>query len=219
MKVLDKGFVTIIDHMGSDLSVVNAARISLGKRHEEFDETDSQLIRYLAEHDHTSPFRSCMVTFHIKAPIFVLRQWMRYRIGSEWNEISGRYVEFEPEYHVPEVFRTQSKSMKQGSDGELTGEANRLAGEFFKASCAESFRTYKMLLGMGVAKEQARMVLPLGLYSEVYWTASLQTIAHFLTQRLDPHAQWEIREYAKAVKDLVTPLFPESLSALVKFSS
>ena len=216
MRVLDKGFVELIDHMGSDLSVVNGARISMGKRKEVFDDKDAGLINYLAEHDHTSPFRIPHVVLHIKAPIFVMRQWMRYKIGSDFNEISGRYVEFEQEYYVPKVFRSQSKNLKQGSDGELTMADAIRAEQVYLRSCRNAFASYEDLLEVGVAKEQARMVLPLALYTEVYWTASLQAVAHFLLQRLDPHAQWEIREYAKAVKELILPLYPNSLNALLE---
>ena len=216
MQVLDKGFVELIDHMGSDLSVVNGARISMGKRKEVFDDKDACLINYLAEHDHTSPFRIPHVVIHIKAPIFVMRQWMRYKIGSDFNEISGRYVEFEPEYYVPEVFRTQSKDVKQGSDGELVSTDLIYAATSYKNACEMSFGIYNVLIANRVAKEQARMVLPLAIYTEVYWTASLQAVAHFLNQRLDPHAQWEIREYAKAVKELILPLYPNSLNALLE---
>lgn len=216
MQVLDKGFVELIDHMGSDLSVVNGARISMGKRKEVFDEKDAGLINYLAAHDHTSPFRIPHVVLHIKAPIFVMRQWMRYKIGSDFNEISGRYVEFEPEYYIPEVFRTQSKDVKQGSDGELHGAMAMAVGVDYETVCNLAFDVYRVFVGNGVCKEQARMVLPLALYTEVYWTASLQAVAHFLKQRLDPHAQWEIREYAKAVKELVLPLYPHSLNALLE---
>ena len=120
--VLDRGFVKLVDHMGSDLSVVNAARVSFGKRKEAFDEADGKLIDYLAQHDHTSPFRHTALTFHVKAPIFVFRQWMKHRIASEFNEISGRYVEFpEDEFFVPETFRRQAKVNKQGSEGEVEG--------------------------------------------------------------------------------------------------
>ena len=127
IKVLDKGFVRLIDHMGSDLSVVNAARVSFGKRKEAFEEGDAKLIGYLAEHEHTSPFRHTALTLHVKAPIFVFRQWMKHRIGSEFNEISGRYVEFpEDEFFVPETFRKQAKVNKQGSEGEIDAGEPRL---------------------------------------------------------------------------------------------
>lgn len=216
MQVLDKGFVELIDHMGSDLSVVNGARISMGKRKEVFDEKDAGLISYLAEHDHTSPFRIPHVVLHIKAPIFVMRQWMRYNVGCSWNEVSRRYVDTDPEFHAPSGWRTQSKNLKQGSDGVLTMADCVRAERIYQRSCVKAVETYFDLLELGVAKEQAREVLPLALYTEVYWTASLQAVAHFLNQRLDPHAQWEIREYAKAVKELVLPLYPHSLNALLE---
>jgi thymidylate synthase (FAD) len=218
--VLDRGFVRLIDHMGTDLTVVNAARVSFGKRKESFDAKDAELVDYLAQHEHTAPFRHAYLTFHVKAPIFVFRQWMKHRIASDFNEISGRYVEFrEDEFFVPESFRQQAKVNKQGSEGEIE-EANRTAAmDAFLKACHQSVAQYKKLIELGVCREQARCVLPLGLYSEVYWTASLQAVAHFLHLRLDSHAQWEIRQYAQAVRDLTEPLFPDSLKALMKAPS
>ena len=216
IKVLDKGFVRLIDHMGSDLSVVNAARVSFGKRKEAIDEGDEKLIRYLANHEHTSPFRHTAITFHVKAPIFVFRQWMKHRIGSEFNEISGRYVVFpDDEYFVPEVFRQQAKVNKQGSEGEIAPEHRERAAASYLEACKQSVAHYKELLEMGVCKEQARCVLPLGLYSEVYWTVSLQAVAHFIHLRSESHAQWEIQQYAAAVKQVVEQVYPVSLRALV----
>jgi thymidylate synthase (FAD) len=215
IKVLDKGFVKLIDHLGSDLSVVNAARVSYGKRKESFDEGDEKLIRYLAKHEHTSPFRHTAMTLHVKAPIFVFRQWMKHRIGSEFNEISGRYVEFpDDEFFVPELFRQQAKVNKQGSEGAVEDQAG--ATETYLASCKASVVQYKALLAMGVCKEQARCVLPLGLYSEVYWTVSLQAAAHFIRLRAESHAQWEIQQYAHAVAKVVEGVYPVSLKALLE---
>jgi thymidylate synthase (FAD) len=218
--VLDRGFVRLIDHMGTDLTVVNAARVSFGKRKEAFDDKDAELVEYLALNEHTAPFRHAYLTFHVKAPIFVFRQWMKHRIASDFNEISGRYVEFrEDEFFVPESFRQQAKVNKQGSEGEL-GEAGREAARTaFLAACHQSVAQYKKLIELGVCREQARCVLPLGLYSEVYWTASLQAVAHFLHLRLDAHAQWEIRQYAQAVRELTEPLFPAGLHALMQAPS
>jgi len=214
--VLDRGFVRLIDHMGSDLSVVNAARVSFGKRKEVFDEADAKLITYLAEHDHTSPFRHTALTFHVKAPIFVFRQWMKHRIASEFNEISGRYVEFkEDEFYVPELFRRQAKVNKQGSEGEVEGAAAVQAHAVFLAACRNAVAQYKELIALGVCREQARCLLPLGLYSEVYWTVSLQAAAHFIRLRTDSHAQWEIQQYAQAVRQVVETVFPAGLKALL----
>ena len=215
--VLDRGFVKLVDCMGSDLSVVNAARVSFGKRKEAFDEGDEKLVKYLARHEHTSPFRHTAMTFHVKAPIFVFRQWMKHRIGSEFNEISGRYVVFpEDEFFVPQVFRQQSKNNKQGSEGEIAPEHRATAATTYLEACKASVAQYRALLDMGVCKEQARCVLPLGLYSEVYWTVSLQAVAHFIRLRSEGHAQWEIQQYAAAVRDLVEKVYPVSLKALLE---
>lgn len=214
IQVLDRGFVRLVDAMGSDLSVVNAARVSYGKRKETFEEGDAKLIRYLATHEHTSPFRHAYLQFHVKAPIFVFRQWMKHQVGCSWNEISGRYVEFpEDEFHVPALFRQQAKVNKQGSEGAVADQPGATAA--FEAACKASVAAYKQLLEQGVCREQARCVLPLGLYSEVYWTTSLQAVAHFIRLRSDSHAQWEIQEYARAVRALVEPRFPASLGALL----
>jgi len=218
--VLDRGFVRLVDHMGTDLTVVNAARVSFGKHKDAFDDKDAELVDYLAQNEHTAPFRHAYLTYHVKAPIFVFRQWMRHRIASDFNEISGRYVEFrEDEFYVPEHFRLQAKVNKQGSEGEIDATRREAAREAFLGACHQSVAQYKTLIGLGVCREQARCVLPLGLYSEVYWTASLQAVAHFLHLRLDAHAQWEIRQYAQAVRELTEPLFPAGLQALMKASA
>jgi thymidylate synthase (FAD) len=216
IKVLDKGFVGLIDHMGSDLSVVNAARVSFGKKKEAFEEGDAKLMVYLAEHEHTSPFRHTALTLHVKAPIFVFRQWMKHRIGSEFNEISGRYVEFpEDEFFVPELFRRQAKVNKQGSEGAIDEAQQARALESYLEACRGAVAHYKELLALGVCREQARCVLPLALYSEVYWTVSLQAVAHFIRLRSDSHAQWEIQQYAAAVRSVVEPVYPVGLRALL----
>lgn len=216
IQVLDKGFVRLIDHMGSDLSVVNAARVSFGKMKATFEEGDAKLVDYLAEHEHTSPFRHTALTLHVKAPIFVFRQWMKHQVGCAWNEISGRYVEFpEDEFFVPATFRQQAKVNKQGSEGEIA-EANRArALESYLESCRGAVAHYKELISLGVCREQARCVLPVALYSEVYWTVSLQAVAHFIRLRADSHAQWEIQQYAAAVRTVVEPLYPVGLKALL----
>ncbi len=216
IKVLDKGFVRLIDHMGSDLSVVNAARVSYGKMKATFEDSDVKLVDYLAEHEHTSPFRHTALTLHVKAPIFVFRQWMKHRIGSEFNEISGRYVEFpEDEFFVPATFRQQAKVNKQGSEGEIAETHRARALESYLESCRGAVAHYKELLTLGVCREQARCVLPVALYSEVYWTVSLQAVAHFIRLRTDSHAQWEIQQYAGAVRSVVEPLYPVGLKALL----
>lgn len=212
VKVLDKGFVNLVDAMGSDLNVVNAARVSFGKRKEAMEERDGKLVRYLWKHEHTSPFRHATVQFHLRAPIFVLRQWMKHQVGCAWNEISGRYVKFDYEFYEPGNWREQHESNKQGSKGSI--EDQDRASAIYQASLDEQFKAYEELLALGVCKEQARMVMPLAMYSECYWTASLQAVMHFLRLRMDHHSQWEIQQYARAVKSLVDDRFPTSLDLI-----
>tara|TARA_Y100001973_G_C5159786_1_gene312879 strand:- start:145 stop:792 length:648 start_codon:yes stop_codon:yes gene_type:complete len=209
MKVLDKGFVHLVDAMGNDLSVVNAARISFGRESDSMDDKDRKLLRYLWDHQHTSPFRHASLQFHIKAPLFVLRQWMKHQVGCAWNEISGRYVKFNPEFYVPSTWREQHPSNKQGSQGEIAD--SKSAEILYESNMKCAVEDYYELLAMGVCKEQARMVLPLSLYSECYWTASLQAVMHFLKLREDEHSQKEIRDYAHAVRVLAQKQFPEAL--------
>lgn len=214
MKVLDKGFVEVVQHWGGDLMTVNAARVSFGKKKDELDEKDEKLIKYLAEHKHQSPFRHSGVTFHIKLPIFVMRQWVKHRIAVEINEISGRYVEFsDSDFYVPMLFRRQAKVNKQGSEGFITDQEQMTA--YYLHSCRESFAMYSLLLSQGVCKEQARMVLPLSLYTEAYITMSLEAIAHFVTLRTHEGAQWEIVQYANVLKQITSELFPVSFNTLV----
>lgn len=197
------GFVMLEASMGSAVSIVNAARVSMGRKVSEITEPDRRLLRYLWEHEHTSPFRHVQLQFHIKAPVFVLRQWMKHQVGCAWNEISGRYVTFEQEAWTPDVWREQSPLVKQGSGGALEESENERAAELYASAMRNSFNAYEALLALGVAKEQARLVLPLSLMSECYWTASLQAVIHFLRLRRDGHAQAEIRAFADAVWSLV----------------
>ena len=202
---VEGGFVSLVDKMLSpvDLKVVNSARISMGKSTSKIGEKDNRLINYLAKHEHTTPFRHSYVSFHIKAPIFVLRQWQKHQVGCSWNEISGRYVKFDLEYWTPEQWREQSDSVKQGSGGSVESKLSETVNQAYREAMASAFDSYEAFLAMGVCKEQARACLPLSLYSECYWTASLQAVSHFLKLRLDSHAQIEIQSFAKAVKELV----------------
>jgi thymidylate synthase (FAD) len=217
-QLLDKGFIDVIDKLGTDLTVVNSARVSFGKRKTVLDKNDEKLIKYLIENKHYSPFRHVMVQFHVKAPEFVMRQWYKHVVGIEttsthptkdhaWNEISGRYVEIqEDDYYIPTIWRAQSKDNKQASQGEI--EHQQLAELGFKGHMNRAIEQYKSLLSLGVAKEQARIILPLNIYTEVYWTASFQAIMNFIELRDDEHAQWEIREYAIAMKEIMLEQFP-----------
>jgi thymidylate synthase (FAD) len=217
-KVLDKGFLEVIDHLGSDLTVVNSARVSFGKRKTTLSDGDKILIKYLVENKHYSPFRHLIVQFHIKAPEFVMRQWYKHVVGIEttssyptkdhgWNEISGRYVPVN-DFYEPMFWRAQSQDNKQASEGTI--DKQDAATHTFQRAMMVLLEAYTRLLELGVAKEQARILLPLNQYSEIYWTASFQAIMNFIELRDDKHAQWEIREYALAMKDLVYNLYPET---------
>ena len=201
---IDGGSVKLLDVMGSPLSVVNSARVSMGRVSDELSEDDWRLINYLWSHEHTSPFRHMQLQFHIKAPIFVLRQWMKHQVGCAWNEISGRYVQFNHEAWEPSQWRQGSASIKQGSAGAMEDDAALSAQLIYQRSVEQAFKNYEELLSLGVAKEQARTVLPLSLMSECYWSCSLHALIHFLSLRLDQHSQAEIRHYASAVRDLVS---------------
>ena len=207
------GSVQLIDVMGSALSVVNSARVSMGKRAEEMSDKDWRLIDYLWSHEHTSPFRHVQFQFHLSAPIFVLRQWMKHQVGCAWNEISGRYVEFNNQYWSPDAWRAQSSSVKQGSAGPMADDDALRAEMIYSRAIEASHAAYEELLRAGVCKEQARAVLPVSLMSECYWTCSLHALIHFLRQRLDSHAQAEIRAYAEAVRESVEQV--EGMSRLL----
>ena len=219
--VLDKGFIEVVDSLGNDLTVVNSARVSFGKRKEKFTDGDRKLVRYLAKYKHFSPFRHIQVQFHIKAPEFVMRQWYKHVVGIEttsnssakdhaWNEISGRYVPVE-DFYTPEIFRQQSEDNKQATEGAV--EDQETAKHHWDVAMFHAKEQYDKLLKMGVGKEQARGILPLNQYTEVYWTASFQAIMNFIELRYEKTSQWEIQEYAKVLLDIVTELFPETTKA------
>ncbi|MEK0325299.1 MAG: FAD-dependent thymidylate synthase [Nitrosopumilus sp.] len=224
VKVLDKGYVRLVDHMGSDLSVVNAARVSFAKESSEMKGKDEKLIKYLAEHNHMSPFRHAFITLEVKAPLLTARQWWKYCVGSDhtmdsWNEVSRRYVEDDPEYYIPDdnMWRGVPEIKKQGSSEEhihTNGDILRKRLITVTASCDEY---YKDALRWGVAPEQARLFLPAySMYTMWRWSASLQSVAHFLNQRIADDSQYEIREYANAVEQIVEPLFPVCMKELRK---
>jgi thymidylate synthase (FAD) len=218
-QVLDKGFVEVIDSLGNDLTVVNSARVSFGKRKEKFDNSDRKLVKYLAKHKHFSPFRHLQVQFHVKAPEFVMRQWYKHVVGIEttsnsstkdhaWNEISGRYVEYD-EFYQPTIYRKQSEDNKQASEGEFVDSEHREVNANWTQAHAMTLSAYKAMIRMGMAKEQARCILPLTLYTEVYWTASFQSIMNFIELRDEKTSQIEIQEYARTMKDLMSDVYPE----------
>ena len=202
--------VTYIDHMGSDLSVVNAARVSFGKKHTEFDsKRDAKLINYLAKHNHISPFGHAFASFHVKAPVFVARQLVKHKF-LRWNEISRRYVDDEPEFYVPEVWRGRSADKKQGSEGEIFTD---VSPNYAYMAARE---TYRNLLMDGVAPEQARMVLPQATMTEWYWSGSLDAFASMCKLRLKSDTQYETRLVAEMVDFIMEPKFPVSWKALLE---
>jgi thymidylate synthase (FAD) len=207
---------TLIDHMGSDLSVVNAARVSFGKKHDTFQDKDTKLIKYLAKHKHISPFGHCFVSWHIKAPIFVARQLVKHSF-LRWNEVSRRYVDDEPEFYVPEVWRGRSADKKQGSEGIVEPVIYGKVGGTTPTDFAYGDLTlYNMLLEQGVAPEQARMVLPQSTMTEWYWSGSLDAFARMCHLRCASDTQYESRIVADQISDVMRDLFPVSWDALLK---
>lgn len=199
--------VSLVRVSGSDVDVVNAARVSFGKMVTTMNERDEGLIRYLMAHKHTSPFEHNQFSFRIKAPIFVVRQWMRHRMNS-YNEISYRYVKAPLEFYVPTTWRFQDKQNRQGSVGSFENE--ELKRKYQEAlDCARA--SYEHMLEQGVCRELARGLLPLCTYSEFIFTCNLHSLIHFLNLRLHPGAQQEIQAYARAMFTLALPHFPVSL--------
>lgn len=223
IQVLDKGYVRLVDTMGSDLSVVNAARASFAKESKELEKKDVQLIDFLIRENHMSPFRHAFATFEFKAPLMVARQHWKYVVGSDhtmdsWNESSRRYVTMEPEFYVPSVeeWRLAPEDKKQGSGGPIGPWIGSVLTDELNRYIEQGEALYKMAMDNNVAAEQARLFLPAyGMYVVYRWTCSLQSIALFLNQRLEEAAQVEIRDYARAVLALIQPIFPVSISGLV----
>jgi thymidylate synthase (FAD) len=230
--VLDHGFVGLVDHMGDDAAIVSAARVSYGDGTKSVRE-DRGLIRYLVRHKHTSPLEMCEVKLHLKLPIFVMRQLVRHRTSS-LNEYSGRYSVLTDEMYVPDRANIlpQSKINKQGRAGQLNAQDAETAQQLIMNSVANSYDAYKALLGDtaegslsdeelwssefpedGVAREIARITMPVAGYTELYWKQDLHNLFHMLRLREDSHAQWEIQEYARAIYKLVKPLYPAACEA------
>jgi len=218
--VLDKGELEIIDQLGSDLTIVNSARVSFGKKKTKLSTGDKRLMAYLNEHKHHSPFRHAMIQLRIKAPEFVMRQWYKHCIGAEttstsmtkdhaWNEISGRYIPI-TDFYKPENWRGQSEDNKQCSNGLI--EAQKEAEAVYDEAMRAQVGAYERLVELGVAKEQARILLPLNFYTEVYWTCSFQAAMNFIELRDHDHAQHEIRVFARAMREALLHCFPEATS-------
>ena len=215
IKVLKHGFVRLVEHMGSDLSIVRNARVSYNAewRAGEEEGKDEKLIHYLMKNKHTSPFESVNFTFDVKAPIFVFRQWHRHRTWS-FNEISARYAQLPNEYYIPDIenITTQSTSNKQMRTDQVHPAAGFIA-QLIGASCLQAFSEYKKLIDLGCPRELARGVLPVNTFSHMFATVDLHNLFHFLRLRLHEHAQYEIRVYAEAMLELIEPLVPVAVAA------
>lgn len=212
--VLDKGFVRLVDYLGSDSRIVQSARVSYGEGTKTYRQ-DKGLINYLMRNDHTSPFEQVNFTFHIKMPIFVARQWIRHRTAKV-NEISGRYSIMADEAYVPALkdINKQSEDNKQGrSDEALDIELQKQVATIIEEDQKRAFETYHKLLDLGIAREIARINLPLSLYTEWYWHMDLHNLFHFLRLRLDSHAQYEIRVYAQVILDIIKKVCPLACEA------
>ena len=209
--------VTLIDSMGTDLSVANAARVSFAKKNTEFKEPgDRKLINYLAKHGHWTPFGHCMLSYHIKAPIFVARQLVKHQVGLVWNEVSRRYVDEDPEFYFPETWRGKPTDKKQGSSEETIEWLDRehRVGTAVRQSSTGAGALYRDMLDVGVAPEQARMVLPQNTYTEWYWTGSLFAFSRVCNLRCKGDTQEETRNIAWEIHDLAKEKFPVSWPAL-----
>lgn len=215
------GKVELVDHVGSDLTIVNSARVSFGVHKEELDDKDKKLIRYLIKHKHTSTLEHCFVTFRVKVPLFIRSQHHRHRTWS-YNEISRRYTAEKLEFYEPAKFRTQHKSNRQASnENELVDPLidTTPASALMKAWHNNALELYNKLMEAGVCREQARGVLPQNLYTEYYASANLNNILKFIDLRSHEGAQWEIVQVAKAMRDILQKLYPETLAAYAEIKA
>ena len=226
-KVLDHGFIRVIDYMGDDSSIVQAARVSYGKGTKKLNQ-DKSLINYLISHRHSTPFEMNEIKFHIKLPIFVARQWIRHRTANV-NEYSARYSILDREFYIPKKrdLKPQSKSNNQGRSGNLESEEIELYSKIIKENSMRSFENYSSLLNSdeegnlinekrnGLARELSRMTLPLNAYTQWYWKIDLHNLMHFLALRFDPHAQYEIRVYAEVMMNIFKKWVPLTYDAFI----
>lgn len=221
LDVLDLGYIRLVDNMGSDLTVANTARVSFDKESKELNLKDEKLIYFLVEHNHSSCFRHCAMTFEVYAPLMTVRQWQKHMIASShiddqvgWNETSRRYVTENEQFYIPEHFLAAPDNKKQGAAGPVDDETNLIFRRGLDNMQRLGLDMYEKAMAAGIAPEQARLFLPAyGLYIRWRWTASLGALMNFLDQRLDSHAQSEIREYAEALQQIVQQYYPVTYSA------
>lgn len=215
INVLDHGYVRYVEHLGTDQRIVEAARVSYGAP-SKGEEADKKLLGYLYKNRHTSPFEQCSITFNIKMPIFVMRQFVRHRTF-RLNEVSARYTELPDEFYLPEEWRGQDMKNKQGS---VKWDQNQqICSIMADYAYGVAYDEYQKLIAEGVARELARIVLPVAIYTEIYVNCDLHNLMHFLRLRLDPHAQLEIRVFAEAMKSIATELFPWTMEAFDRYKT
>jgi thymidylate synthase (FAD) len=205
--------VELLEVFGNDLTIVNAARVSLGKHVDEFTEKDVKLIKYLTQHDHISPFFHPQLRFRLKMPIWMAREWFRHTIGFSRNEVSRRYVDDPPTFHIP-TFRTRAPGKKQGSNDDVHGD-NTVFQDQLRQDCQNAMDSYKHMLANNIPPEQARMVLPQNMMTEFIETGSLAGYARLCGLRMSPDAQAEVRDVAGRVSELIKTRFPVSWDALI----
>jgi thymidylate synthase (FAD) len=215
IEVLDHGFLALDGALASDLAVVNAARVSFNSSSDELTERDEGLIRFLMRERHGTPFEHGYFRFIVKAPLFVVREHHRHRSGHSYNEWSGRYSKLEPEFYVPDFVRTQVGKPGAYSFEPVEPEVRESAREEIRAAAEHAFATYERLLEQGVAKEVARTVLPLALYTKYHWSCNPRSLMHFCSLRNSDQAQFEIREYARAAESFLERLMPVTHAAFV----
>lgn len=206
--------VELLDHMGSDIDVVNAARVSFSKEISSIEDKDAKLIEYLAKHKHWSPFAHNAIKIRVTAPIFLARQLVKHQVGLVWNEVSRRYVDSSPTFYIPNQFHSRPDNMKQGSGKELDTSTNVNALSYFYSVTDGCLETYKAMLDIGVAPEEARMVLPLNTNTTWIWTGNLMSFRRVYDLRIDSHAQLAAQEFATKLGSIIEPLFPISWKAL-----
>ncbi|MBI5884178.1 MAG: FAD-dependent thymidylate synthase [Elusimicrobia bacterium] len=213
VKVLDKGFVRLVEFMGGDEAVVSAARVCTGTG-SKGEEKDRKLIEYLLSHQHLTPFEHSVFKFHVSCPLFVMRQWIRHR-SSSFNEISARYTEVRDEFYVPSRWRGQSAGNKQASDAALALDDQACTRTLEKAY-ADAFAAYRKLRELGAAREMARFIMPVGSYTQFYWTISSRNLLHFIGLRADAAAQWEIQRYAEVLAGFFAQKMPWTWEAYLR---
>lgn len=220
-EVLDHGFLRVIDYMGDDSAIVQAARVSYGRGTRKVSE-DAGLIRYLMRHRHSSPFEMCEIKFHVKLPIFIARQWIRHRMASV-NEYSARYSILDSEFYLPapEHMAAQSEINRQGRGAVLEGDAAAEVLDILRNDAMRTYSNYEKMLntdeGYGLARELARINLTLNTYTQWYWKIDLHNLMHFLALRLDPHAQYEIRAYAEVMLKVLHAWVPQTATAFEEY--